>query len=95
MSQVLTLELSDQIFTVIHLQAQTIGISPEQLIATLLERQFTQSLALFLGESERNAARSRFERHFGTLELNDSVGIDNEDIDFDLVQEYANTHENE
>jgi hypothetical protein len=95
MNQILTLELSEQVFAVIHLQAQAMGISPERLVATLLERQFTQVFNLLLGESERNAARARFERHFGTLELNDSIDVDNESIDSDLVREYASTHENE
>jgi len=95
MSQILTLELSEQVFTAIHLQAQTIGISPERLVATLLERQFTQVFNLLLGESERNAARARFERHFGTLEIesNNFIDVDNESIDVELVKEYASTHE--
>ena len=93
MSQILTLELSEQVFAVIHLQAQTMGISPERLVATLLERQFTQVFNLLLGESEKNAARARFERHFGTLESNNSIDVDNESIDAELVREYASTHE--
>ncbi|MBW4693080.1 MAG: hypothetical protein KME27_15105 [Lyngbya sp. HA4199-MV5] len=95
MSQVLTLELSEQVFAAIQLQAQTIGISPAQLAATLLERQFSQAFKLLLDEAERNAARARFERHFGTLELDSSMGLDNESIDADLVREYASTHEEE
>jgi hypothetical protein len=95
MSQILTLELSEQVFAAIQLQAQTIGISPERLAATLLEQKFTQAFKLLLDEAEGNAARTRFERHFGTLELNDSAGVDNENIDADLVREYASTHEEE
>jgi hypothetical protein len=95
MSQILTLELSEQVFAAIQLQAQTIGISPEQLAATLLESQFTQAFKLFLDEVERNAARARFERHFGTLALDGHTGLDNESIDADLVREYASTHEEE
>jgi hypothetical protein len=95
MNQILTLELSEQAFAAIQLQAQSIGISPERLAATLLERQFTQAFKLLLDEAERNAARARFERHFGTLELNDSVGVDNESIDAELAKEYVSTHEEE
>ena len=62
MSQELTLKLSEGVFTAIQLQAQTIGIAPERLAATLLERQVAQALKLFLDETEQNAARARFER---------------------------------
>jgi hypothetical protein len=95
MSQILTLELSEQVFAAIQLQAQTIGISPEQLAATLLEQQFTQALKLLLNEAEKKEARARFERHFGALELDNSTNLDNESIDADLVKEYASNHEEE
>ncbi|NJK54214.1 MAG: hypothetical protein HC936_18150 [Leptolyngbyaceae cyanobacterium SU_3_3] len=95
MSQILTLELSEQVFAAIQLQAQAIGISPAQLAATLLEQQFTQAFKLLLNEAERNAARTRFERHFGTLELGSSTDLGNESIDADLAREYASTHEGE
>ena len=95
MSQSLTLELSEQAFAAIQRQAQAIGISPAQLAATLLERQFPQAFKLFLDEAEKKAARIRFERHFGTLELGGSTDLDNESIDADLVREYASTHEGE
>jgi hypothetical protein len=71
MSQSLTLELSEQVFVAIQQQAQAVGISPAQLVATLLEQQFPQAFKLHLGDAEKNAARSRFERHFGTLKLDD------------------------
>jgi len=95
MSQSLTLELSEQAFAAIQRQAQAIGISPAQLAATLLERQFPQAFKLFLDEAEKKEARIRFERHFGTLELGGSTDLDNESIDADLVREYASTHEGE
>lgn len=95
MSQILTLELSEQVFTSIQLQAEAIGISPAQLAATLLERQFTQAFKLLVNEDERNAAQARFERHFGTLELGSSTDLDNESIDADLAREYVSTNEGE
>lgn len=95
MNQSLTLELSEQVFVAIQRQAQVIGISPAQLAATLLERQFPQAFKLFLDDAEKNAARARFERHFGTLALGDSTDLDNESIDADLAREYASTHEGE
>ncbi len=95
MSQELTLKLSEEVFTAIQLQAQTIGISPERLAATLLERQLAQALKVLLDETEQNAARARFERHFGTLESDEPGSLDNESIDIDLAREYASTHEGE
>ncbi|MBW4617916.1 MAG: hypothetical protein KME17_00840 [Cyanosarcina radialis HA8281-LM2] len=96
MNQILTLELSEQTFAAIQLQAQTFGISPERLAATLLEQQFErQGFKLLLNEAQKNAARARFERHFGTLQLDESRNLDNESIDADLVKEYASNHEEE
>lgn len=95
MSQSLTLELSEQVFVAIQRQAQVIGISPAQLASTLIEQQFPQAFKLLLDDAEKNAARSRFERHFGTLALDGSTDLDNESIDADLVREYASTHEGE
>ncbi len=95
MSQSLTLELSEQVFVAIQQHAQVIGISPAQLVATLLERQFSQAFKFFLDDAEKNAARVKFERHFGTLVLDTSTSLDNESIDADLAKEYASTHEAE
>lgn len=95
MSQVLTLELSEQVFIAIQRQAETIGISPERLAATLLEQQFTQVSKLLLNEAEKDVARARFERHFGTLKLDNLMSLNNESIDADLAREYASTHEEE
>jgi hypothetical protein len=95
MSQSLTLELSEQVFVAIQQQAQAVGISPAQLAATLLEQQFPQTFKLLLDSAEQNVARSRFERHFGTLELDNSIDLDNESIDTDLAREYASNHEGE
>jgi hypothetical protein len=69
MSQSLTLELSEQVFVAIQQQAQAVGVSPAHLVATLLEQQFPQAFKLPLDETEQNATRSRFERHFGTRYL--------------------------
>jgi hypothetical protein len=95
MSQSLTLELSEQVFVAIQRQAQAVGISPAQLVTTLLEQQFPQAFKLPLDEAENNSARSRFENHFGTLKLDNSTDLDNESIDADLAREYVSIHEGE
>jgi Bacterial SH3 domain len=38
------------------------------------------------------AARERFERHFGEVDLGYATGVDNEQIDADLAREYSSTH---
>ncbi|WP_330483633.1 hypothetical protein [Tumidithrix elongata] len=92
MSQILTLELSERVFAAIQQQAETIGMSPEYLAATLLERQLANTFKLLLNEVEKDEARTRFERHFGALN-DQSMSFDNENIDADLAREYAGIHE--
>jgi hypothetical protein len=95
MSKILTLEVSDRVFTAIEQQAQNIGISPERLATMLLEQQFAQVFKLLLTEAEKEAARARFEHHFGTINLGSGIDVDNESIDTDLAKEYASTHEDD
>jgi hypothetical protein len=95
MNQSLTLELSEQVFVAIQQQAQLTGISPSQLAATLLERQFPGTLKPLLDDVEQEMERSRFERHFGALGLGNPMDLDNESVDADLAREYASTHEGE
>lgn len=93
MSQILTLQLNDEVFAAIQKQAQNIGIPPESLAANLLEQKFSQSERLLLAETEREIRRAKFERHFGTLDFGCIVNLDNESIDADLAKEYSSTHE--
>lgn len=44
-------------------------------------------------EAEKQAAKERFERHFGEINLGSATGVDNESIDADLAREYADDHE--
>jgi hypothetical protein len=44
-------------------------------------------------ETELQAAREQFERHFGAVDLGYATGLDNEEIDADLEREYASIHE--
>jgi hypothetical protein len=92
MSQILTLELSDHAFTAILQEAAIAGLPPEHLLATLIERQFGQAFARLRGETEKETARAKFERHFGTLCPDATLTVDNESIDADLAREYASNH---
>jgi len=93
MSHTLTLELSDQTFTVIQRQAEAIGVPPERLVITFLEQGIGQMFTLPLPEIERQSACLKFERHFGTLAVAQAITADNDSIDADLAREYAGTHE--
>jgi hypothetical protein len=66
MSQILTLELNDQVFAAIKRQADNIGIPPENLAATLLEEKFSPIFTLLLTDAEKESRRAKFERHFGS-----------------------------
>jgi len=98
MSQMLILDLSDEVYTTIQRQAESAGTSPAHWLATTLEQQYGPRLA---GQStrrprtaaEQHAARIRFEQHFGEVDLPDAIGTDNEQIDADLAREYSDTHE--
>ncbi|HAG83911.1 MAG TPA: hypothetical protein DCL61_22870 [Cyanobacteria bacterium UBA12227] len=92
MSQVVSLELRDQVYTALRQQAESVGISLSELILLTLERQ-SGELRQHKTEAEKETARARFERHFGTLNLEHPIDLDNESIDADLVREYASTHE--
>lgn len=93
MSQTLTLELSDEVYTTLHKQAAASGTSPADLVAGLVQRAYGNGDTRL--EAERQAARERFERHFGAVNLGHAIGVDNDAIDAELAREYANAHESE
>jgi hypothetical protein len=39
-------------------------------------------------DAQKELARAKFERHFGTLNVHNSTNIDNESIDADLAKDY-------
>jgi hypothetical protein len=90
MSQVLNVELSEEVFAAIQRQAKSAGISPALWVADMLENQYRFSSEV---SEERQKARERFEAHFGEVDLGHPTGIDNEQIDEDLARAYADTHE--
>ncbi len=93
MSQILTLELNDQIFAVIQQQADSIGIAPESLATKLLEQKLSQMSNFLLTDAEKESKRANFERHFGVIDLGLPIDLDNESIDADLAKEYSSAHE--
>lgn len=95
MSQNLTLELSDPVFTAIRQQAESLGIPPERLVTDFVEQKFFHAGQSLLAETDKEVTRSNFERHFGMLELDSSVDVDNESIDADLAIEYTSLNEDD
>jgi hypothetical protein len=98
MSQTLILELSEEVYTIIQRQAEVAGTSPAHWLAMALEQQYRhaqagQSALMRHTAADQQAARARFEQHFGEVDLPDTTGADNEQIDADLAREYADTHE--
>jgi|SRR5665213_1778138 len=98
MSHPLTVELSDTAYAVLQLRAHAAAQSPAAVAATALEQHFGAPDGLGVTgrpatEAEKNAARERFENHFGEVNLGHATGADNESIDADLARAYADSRE--
>ena len=98
MSHPLTVELSDAAYAALQLRAHAAAQSAAAVAAAALEQQFGTRDELDVSghpatEAEKKAARERFERHFGEVNLGRATGADNEGIDADLARAYADSHE--
>lgn len=87
--EALVIKLKKATYAALQRQAETKGLSPSNLAASSIERQFGGHLRPRSAEE----ARERFERHFGSVDLGRATGAGNESIDADLAREYAATHE--
>ena len=87
-------EIPDEIYEVIEKMAARKGSSVEAEVLDCLVRTAKEEMDNRT-EEEKQAARERFRRHFGSVNLGHPIGIDNEQIDADLAREYDNTHEDE
>ena len=93
MSQILTLELDEEVFAAIQRHAEAVGTTPAAWVADSLERQYGWGSHSSQQKADGQKGRERFERHFGEVDLGRATGADNESIDADLVKEYADSHE--
>ncbi len=98
MSHPLTVELSDAAYEALQVYARAAAQSPAKLAAAALEQCFATPDGMrrsghSMTEAEKQAARERFERHFGAVNLGYATGADNEGIDTDLARAYADSHE--
>jgi predicted transcriptional regulator len=93
-SQVLSLELSDEVYAALQQQAEVAGVSLAELVATSIEQQYGSSRReKSQAEIEKEGARQRFRNHAGAINLGYATGADNESIDADLVKAYSDTSE--
>mgnify|MGYP003623093670 CR=1 FL=1 len=94
MSQVLSLELSDEVYAALQQQAEVAGVSLAELVATSIEQQYGSLRGEnSQTETDKEAARQRFRSHAGSINLGYATGADNESIDADLVRAYNDTSE--
>jgi hypothetical protein len=80
MSKTLTVQVSDTTFAILEAQARDAGQAPAELAACALEQRFNGVSGLRqtkkpLTEAEKQAARERFERHFGAVSVPDPTGV--------------------
>jgi hypothetical protein len=87
MSQAITLELRDELYSALRQQSEQQGLSLSDWIAIALEQH--ASLPSPRSEAEQEAARQRFRRHAGAIDLGYSTGADNDSIDADLLKAYT------
>lgn len=98
MSHPLIIELSDAVYAALQRYAQSSALSPAEAAVAALEKHFNRPEGMprkgqLTSEADKQAARQRFERHFGAVNLGRASGADNESIDADLARAYADTHE--
>lgn len=89
MSQQLTLELSDEMYADLQEKSDAVGVSLTEWVVTLLSRQ-GRSPDNPLSSEIQARARSKFRSHAGAVSLGCATGIENDRIDADLAQAYAN-----
>jgi predicted transcriptional regulator len=87
MSRSLTVEVSEETYAVLQRQAEATGMSAAEIAASAVENQLQVADAA-KSAMDRQAARERFERHFGEIELDPPTRVDNDSIDSDLAAEY-------
>jgi hypothetical protein len=105
MSKVLTVELSDRVYSALEKQAKITGLSISEVAANSLEERHGSLKKDERSGEEKEAARKRFRSHAGSitksiLEPNQKYitdgnhsSLDNDRIDAELAREYTDSHE--
>jgi len=89
----LTFQVPDELYEAFQQIAVKDGRTLEEVALEWLAKQAASKRRPLMSEEERQAARERFERHFGAWNSGDPNSADNERIDADLAREYGNPHE--
>ncbi len=88
MEHKLIITLPDEVYQPLIETARELGQTPEELVARQV-RQSNFRPRRKPSEAETQAARARFERHFGAVNSGDPHSADNDRIDADLAREYG------
>jgi hypothetical protein len=93
MSQQLTLELSDEVYTDLKQKANAVGVSVTEWIVAVLSNQSNGVSQSLHSVAQQEEARQRFRNHAGAISLGYATGTDNESIDADLAKAYATEYQ--
>jgi hypothetical protein len=93
MNQPRIIDLSDEAFAIIEREALRVGKQPGEWLAEILRPYNSGHSGSSQAENEREAAKLRFESHFGELDDPEAVGLDNDQIDTDIARGYSDFHE--
>jgi len=90
MSQQLTVELSDEVYTDLQQKAEALGLSVTEWVVAVLGQQENGVINSPVSAEQQHEARQKFRSYAGVLSLGYPTDIDNESIDADLAKAYAN-----
>ena len=82
----LAVHLSEHAFTALANEASAAGKTPAELAALVVERTFAGNRTQLPNAA---AARTQFERCFGSVDLGRPIGLANDAIDTDLARDYG------
>lgn len=91
MSRPLTIEISERAYAALESNARAAAQSPAELASKAVEQRFGHENTI--SDAQKQAARAKFERHFGEVDLPSSSNVHNEAIDADLAREYCDNHD--
>jgi hypothetical protein len=82
----LAIQLTEHAFEVLSQQAAAAGKTPAELAAAVVEQAYSVERPI---PTDAAAARTNFERYFGSIDLGRPIGMANPAIDVDLGREYG------
>lgn len=91
MQRSITIRLGDETYAALRRRARTEGVSPEHMVASVIEHHLESEAASQASgvEAVQQPRRGRLERYFGAVDLGRATGVENEQIDADLAKAYG------